>query len=1012
LLNWLYDIDSSGGTPLRRGLQDVGQYFDRHETDDPDENSSAGLGTTSPWADENSGGGCQRAFAIVMTDGYWNENNSLIQDHTEFYNADGDGSNRLGQPSVFDGGVFTGLNSTDGSPNLANIAMYYYENDLNRNLSNVVPVYKQDIAPHQHMVTYGVAFGVVGENDPGDYDDCLPKCEPGTIGCPEPVCPSWPRAVKDTPTVIDDLYHASVNGRGQFFTADDPQQLINSLVAVMQSIQNTAATGSAVAINAQELQGDTALYQATYIPRNWTGDVVAKPLDPDNGGVVQIDDANGNPIDKVDWSAAEMLDNKDWTSRKVITFKDTTQSGAIFSTGTEGLSSGQLALLDANPTIAANMINYLRGDASNEFANGVGVFRDRESRLGDVVHASPVPYRSDPGQPGVIFVGANDGMLHVLDETTGEERFAYVPNLVMANLKELTVDPYVHKYFVDSEPYIAKLGSLGSTILVGGLGRGGRGYYCLDISDVENPTLDAELNRASIVKWEYPVNSNPENKTVDRDMGYSYSQAYAVNSAAGWVVIFGNGYDSYNGEAVLYALRINSDGSLVSTTPTKIRTNSGDASSNCNGLSTPALIDVNLDGLVDFAFAGDLLGNMWKFDLRDSNVANWDVFYNENPDGSSINKKPLFQARNASGFRQPITTRPDIMRPCVPGRDGYFVLFGTGRYIGIDDFNTAVQSIYGIWDWAEDWENLGPLASAERRDSTAKYLGYFNTDRQLSNLVANSDIPDADQTVYVIDLSSAAYGDTVTINSRTFTAASLTDLSAREFLGTAGLKAVIEDGTNGVPDVTAEISPTRAILRTDPPGGTISVTVTGGITREAVDLKVSLLNQAVVFRQDRFIVLSDNPIDLFDPSTGLGQHVGWYFDLPAASERLVNNVIVRGGILYAVPTVPSDSPCEAGGTSIVYAFDACNGGRAFNAVFDINGDQRVNNADMINIGTTDNPIYVPPTGLRHAGLLYSPAILTIPGSGTDVLHFSTSGGKLESEIAVTEKLGFLYWRTW
>jgi hypothetical protein len=81
-------------------------------------------------------------------------------------------------------------------------------------------------------------------------------------------------------------------------------------------------------------------------------------------------------------------------------------------------------------------------------------------------------------------------------------------------------------------------------------------------------------------------------------------------------------------------------------------------------------------------------------------------------------------------------------------------------------------------------------------------------------------------------------------------------------------------------------------------------------------------------------------------------------------------------------------------------------------VFDINGDERVNNADFINIGTAANPIWVAPTGLRRSGLLYSPAILTIPGSDTDVLHFSTSGGNLESEIAVTEKLGFLYWRTW
>ena len=98
-------------------------------------------------------------------------------------------------------------------------------------------------------------------------------------------------------------------------------------------------------------------------------------------------------------------------------------------------------------------------------------------------------------------------------------------------------------------------------------------------------------------------------------------------------------------------------------------------------LSTPALIDVNQDGLVDFAFAGDFLGNMWKFDLRDNSISNWTVAYNTDADGSGM-PQPLFQAKNQAGFRQPITTRPDVMRQCRAGLDGYLVLFGTGRYLG------------------------------------------------------------------------------------------------------------------------------------------------------------------------------------------------------------------------------------------------------------------------------------------------------------------------------------------
>jgi Tfp pilus tip-associated adhesin PilY1 len=1010
-LNWLYSINSYGGTPLRRGLQDVGQYFDQNATYDGGNDGE--VDSVSPWADEDAGGGCQRAFVIAMTDGYYNDEWDDIESPLRGSDDDADGSNRLGQDSDYDQGVFAGLNPSSYQTTLADIAMYYYENDLVPTLTNKVFSYDFDMAPHQHMVTYGVAFGVTGTVDPSAYPNCLPKCDPNDKNeapCPELVCPTWPIPVQETKTVIDDLYHATVNGRGGFFSAGDPEQLKRSLVSIFEDIDESTASGSSVAVNAQELQGDSALYQAIYVSGDWTGDVKAKPLDPDTGLVVQETDENDDLVDKVLWSAAEQIKPSTWSSRKILTFKDDTKEGVVFTY--DALSSAQKALLDSDPDIAAAMVDYLKGDTSQEERN-MGIFRDRLSILGDIVHASPLPYRWDTDLPGVIFVGANDGMLHVLDELTGNERFAYVPNLVFANLKELTIDPYVHKYFVDNEPYVAKLGSFGSTILVGGLGRGGRGYYCLDIGSVSNPALDAELNVNSIVKWEYPVNSDPENKAVDPDMGYSFSQAYIVNSAAGWVVIFGNGYDSANGEAVLYAIPINSDGSYANplNPVRKIHTGKGDSDPNCNGLSTPALVDVDLDGSVDFAYAGDLLGNMWKFDLRDANVNNWAPAYNSAADQSGT-WEPIFQAKNASEFRQPITTRPEVMRHCVRGQDGYIVLFGTGRFLGLNDFAgaSAVQSIYGIWDWGEAWENLNSSFYSEaKRNPVDKYLGAFDENRQLTNLVGNTNIPETDQTIYLLDLTDVAVGDTVRIGSRTFTAAYLTDEDEYKFYNAAGLQEVI---SATLANVSVEATAHQVILRSNPPGDTLSIVTSGGITVEPIDLKVSLLNQGIIYNQNDYIVLSDNPIDWFDPSNGTGQHVGWYFDLPGYSERLINNVILRGGILYTIPTKPSDSPCEAGGTSIIYALNACSGGRSTQAVFDIDGDFRVNNADLINIGTPDNPMWVAPTGLRRSELLYTPSILTIPGTGTDALHFSQSGGNLQTEIAITEKLGFLYWRTW
>jgi Tfp pilus tip-associated adhesin PilY1 len=963
------------------------------------------------------GGGCLRAFVIAMTDGYYIGADSTVSPSVG--NTDSDGVDRMNQTSVFDRGVFTGPNS-GSSPTLADIAMYYYENDLHRGLSDVVPAHNQDTARHQHMVTYGVAFGVTGELDPAAFPNCLPRCAPTDSACPDAVCPSW-TAPTTQPRKIDDLYHAAVNGRGLFLSADSPETLVGSLLRVMQDIQAHKATGASVSINTQELRSDTYLYQATYIPGEWIGDVEAKPLDPTYGYIQQVQDALGNYVDQVDWSASAKLQTKGWANRQIVTYNDASLSGVPFEYAS--LSAPQKALLNGNATIAQALTNYLRGDASEEIRNG-GLFRDRSRILGDIVHASPMPYRWDSSLPGVIFAGANDGMLHALRESDGVEVFAYVPNLVLKNLKLLSEDPYVHKYFVDSEPFIKKLGS-GPTLLVGGLGRGGRGYYCLDISSMDaktgaagtTPPFNQSIDASSVVKWEYPVNSDPENAALDPDMGYSYSQAYIVNSNAGWVVIFGNGYNSANGDAALYVLRLTSTGDLVSATPTKIRTYSGGAAPNCNGLSSPALVDVNLDGKVDFAYAGDLLGNLWKFDLRASSVSSWKVAYNTQAAGTGA-PRPLFQAKNQAGFRQPITTQPDIMRHCRFDRYGYLVIFGTGRYLGLDDYNDAgsTQSIYGIWDWAEAWEKLNPaLYSADKRNSTAKFLGAFDANRQLTNLLNNPLIPETDQIIYSIDVSQSGLGDAVTIDGVTFTRAALTTASTRSFNGASGLALCINNATYGVSGVRASSAGTNVVVRTDPPGDTLNVSTanaTGTITAQAIDLKVTLLNQNLVFSNSEILVLSDNPIDWFDTAFGTGMHVGWYYDLPGNSERVVNDVIIQDGKVIVVPTIPSDSPCSTGGDSIIFAMDACTGGRTSAAFFDINGDLRVDGGDLINIGTASNPIWVAPTGLRRKGLWYTPAVLNIPGSAWDRLFFSTSNAGTEDEIIAGEQLGIYYWRNW
>ena len=288
-----------------------------------------------------------------------------------------------------------------------------------------------------------------------------------------------------------------------------------------------------------------------------------------------------------------------------------------------------------------------------------------------------------------------------LDAADGRELFAYVPGLVFPNLTDLASPVYAHRFYVDLSPYVANTGS--GTLLVGGLGKGGKGYFCLDVTDAKTMTSESEL--AGNVKWEYPNASTPSAERAD--MGYSYSEAYIVKSndtAHPWVVVFGNGYASTNGHAVLFVLD-----AFTGVKIAQIDTGVG----SCNGLSTPVPVDVDLDYKMDYVYAGDLKGNLWKFDMNGSS-ASW---------AAAFGSEPLFQARDGSGAAQPITTKPDVMLHCVPELPGYVVVAATGKYLGNSDFaDTQTQTIYGLWDYGDDADNT-------------EYLGTFNRGAppQLSN---------------------------------------------------------------------------------------------------------------------------------------------------------------------------------------------------------------------------------------------------------------------------------------
>jgi type IV pilus assembly protein PilY1 len=440
----------------------------------------------------------------------------------------------------------------------------------------------------------------------------------------------------------------------------------------------------------QKLTPDLLMFQNTYSSDGWTGDIKAYTVNPVTGAV---------DTSSYEWSAAEKLQSRTWDNRLIATYSGSAgkpfRFGDLIATQKNQLDAGYLI----DSTKAENLVKFLRGDASQEVQNG-GIFRNRFARLGDIVHSAPV------FSHGILYAGSNDGMLHAFNANSGVELFAYAPNLVFGGLKDLAGTSYAHRYFVDLTPTVTDLKFDASikTLLVGGLGKGGRGYFALDVTDMTQtngvtsgvPSTEADL--AQKVLWEYPRTGTSDGEVAD--LGYSFSRPNIVRSnavaaaAAAGIVIFGNGYDSSNGHAVLYVLSADT-GELLKKIDTGVAT--------CNGLSPAITVDVNYDNKVDYVYAGDVNGNLWKFDLTSTDYNQWDVAYK-----SAGTPKPLFKTPG-----QPITTKPNVMYHCK--KHGYMVTFGTGRYLNEADLSdTSPQTVYGIWDYGDDLDDseyVGTLAA-------------------------------------------------------------------------------------------------------------------------------------------------------------------------------------------------------------------------------------------------------------------------------------------------------------
>lgn len=443
--------------------------------------------------------------------------------------------------------------------------------------------------------------------------------------------------------------------------------------------------------------GNERLFRTDYEREFWSGNLHAFPV----GATGSV-----SPSDQWTGGAADMLDVQDFnTGRLIATMK---ADGSKVPFRAPSLSAAQqtaLSLTLATTTwTAADVVNYLRGDRTNEGLN-LPQMRYRKHVLGDIIHSRPY-YVADATYP-TVFVEANDGMLHAFNATDGSERWAYVPSMLIPKLKTYANNPYTHDYFADGQINIgtATVAGTPKRVLVGGLGAGGKGLFALDIDASAGLAAASETDVANKILWEIQrdATGGKRNYVADanyNNLGYTYSTPAMVSVPSGQnAVIIGNGYnDAGDYQAYLFVINAG-DGTLIRA----IQAGTSGTAASPNGLGSPYPVDSNFDGKADIVYAGDLNGTLWKFDLSSTTATAWSA-----------------TALYATSPAQPITANVAAARH---PDGGYMVTFGTGGLFSNTDMSdTSTYYVYGVWDGA-------PIANVGMQTQTLEERTYGGTTR-------------------------------------------------------------------------------------------------------------------------------------------------------------------------------------------------------------------------------------------------------------------------------------------
>lgn len=732
LYNNIIALPASGSTPNRWAVEHIGRQFERTDTGAPIQLS------------------CQKNAGMLFTDGFSNQNGPARS------NATGDGG--------------MGIPFSDNNANtLADIAAYYYNTNLRPDLqAGGVPVPEAcpssdptlDCNSNPHMNFYGVTLGARGNLFNPDVEQ-----NPYTTSA---IYSNWPSRQNDNPSTVDDIWHATVNTRGDFINAKTPADITAAMRRVLAAVSASNSPSGSVAVTGARIGTGsltvTPKYEVANEGTDWFSEL--------NAQTVRLNATTRVPEFVPAWEASGRFPSH--TARgiffargtAVLPFDATNVSLADLCTkptspdlypGMSRCTAAEITSLGASATLA-NAIDYLRGSDSHEKVNS-GPFRDRTSILGDIVNSTPVVssptddygYSALGGTLGsgyrtylqttkasrryMVYVGANDGMLHAFnggltkamaeaglapDAAGGREEFAYIPATSLGHMGNLLF-PYnptdvglkfQHRYYVDGPLAVsdAHYGGNWKTVLVGTSGAGGRSVFALDVS---NPTSFGASDRL----WEISDLNLSLSADVRANIGHVLGRPVIVpvkntSGAVTWKAIFGNGYASANGRAVLFMVDI-ATGTPNITMIQAQEAAPGLSASSRNGLGNIVVVDrwggpsltlAGRDGYADTVYAADQQGALWKFDIRSATPANLTI--------------PLFRTQEfdeASGrYRQPIIG--GLTATAGPG-GGVMIYFGTGSFSFYDDpEDESVQSLYAVNDVVR-----GPVTATIALNTLVRY---------------------------------------------------------------------------------------------------------------------------------------------------------------------------------------------------------------------------------------------------------------------------------------------------